>query len=763
MLQNAFAQPRNLFTRALLWSCAALVVIIAIAETRPPGPKSRDAASDQFSSARAIAHLPHVASQPHVVGSSENERVCDYLVQVLRDLGGNPHVETTIGVLPRGRRIYSGTAHNIVAVFPGAANSRSVMLVAHYDSGERGPGAADDGLGVIVVLEAVRAVRASTQLKNDLIVLFTDGEEAGLLGASGYVKDHPDLFSRVGLVLNLEARGSSGPVYMFETSEKNGWLMDEFARVPVRPLASSIMYSFYKQLPNDTDMTVFKKSGLIGFNFAVIGSHENYHTRLDTVQNLDPSSVQQMGSSALALAEHFGNLELQDLHKPDNVYFNWLGTRLIHYPPGVAHVLLFSGMTLLTTLVILACHRQLATPKWIALSAGGALLLFAAVTATAEAGWEIVNLLTRGALLFGDTRSNYLLLLAILLASLASGLFVFGWLISRTGAVNTVLGQMVVLAILAIVTNRLLPGANYIFEWPLILGLLGTCALVWEWRAVCGFLVSVPALLIISPMIPQMLVSFDMTTLAVTATAILIALLLVATSTLLVHIVNPRRSVVCGLLSLSFVCLVPGVCLSHFSPIHPQHNTLLYALNTDLGDAAWISFDTGVDAWTSQFLENKPERTSNPLLLLGRETPVLMRKAPLAPLPAPWAVVVRDEKDGDNRLLKLHLSTPRRANALEMRLPGDIGLESLAWNDRKISLLSEEGLSTPWVLRYANVPREGVDLELSLCSQSAFKLWLGDISYGLPQFPDLRYEQRPDSMMAWWDSDVTLVGRQYEF
>jgi hypothetical protein len=140
-----------------------------------------------------------------------------------------------------------------------------------------------------------------------------------------------------------------------------------------------------------------------------------------------------------------------------------------------------------------------------------------------------------------------------------------------------------------------------------------------------------------------------------------------------------------------------------------------------------------------------------------------MRKAPAASVPPPKAEIVRDENDGNSRLLKLHLSTPRGANALEMRLPAGIGLESLAWNDRKISLPSEESLSTPWVLRYANVPREGIDLELSLSSQSLFKLWLGDISYGLPQFPALRYEQRPDSMMAWWGSDVTLVGRQYEF
>ena len=59
-----------------------------------------------------------------------------------------------------------------------------------------------------------------------LVFLVDEGEEAGLLGASGFVADHP-LAPAIGAVVNLEARGTSGPSVMFETSGDNGWLVAE--------------------------------------------------------------------------------------------------------------------------------------------------------------------------------------------------------------------------------------------------------------------------------------------------------------------------------------------------------------------------------------------------------------------------------------------------------------------------------------------------------------------------------------------------------
>jgi len=87
-----------------------------------------------------------------------------------------------------------------------------VLLVAHYDSVPTGPGANDDGVGVATLLETARALTASAPLQNDVIFLFTDSEETGLLGAQAFVTEH--LWAKeVEVVLNFEGRGNGGLNY----------------------------------------------------------------------------------------------------------------------------------------------------------------------------------------------------------------------------------------------------------------------------------------------------------------------------------------------------------------------------------------------------------------------------------------------------------------------------------------------------------------------------------------------------------------------
>ncbi len=83
-------------------------------------------------------------------------------------------------------------------------------MMAHYDSVGAGPGAGDDGSGTAALLEVARALAREPDARHGLAWLFTDGEEVGLLGAQAFVEQHP-LFPRVGVVVNVEARGSGGP------------------------------------------------------------------------------------------------------------------------------------------------------------------------------------------------------------------------------------------------------------------------------------------------------------------------------------------------------------------------------------------------------------------------------------------------------------------------------------------------------------------------------------------------------------------------
>lgn len=137
--------------------------------------------------------------------------------------------------------------------------------MAHYDSAPHSfsHGASDDASGVATIIESVRAfLHNKSAHKNDIIILFSDAEEVGLNGAALFVTQH-QWAKNIGLVLNFEARGSSGPSYMLmETNQGNAKMADAFkAANATYPVSNSLMYSVYKMLPNDTDLTVFREAG----------------------------------------------------------------------------------------------------------------------------------------------------------------------------------------------------------------------------------------------------------------------------------------------------------------------------------------------------------------------------------------------------------------------------------------------------------------------------------------------------------------------
>ena len=74
---------------------------------------------------------------------------------------------------------------------------------------------------VAAVIEAARGLiytdtTFGPDLQRPIYLLFTDGEELGLLGAQQFVKRHP-LSAKKPIVLNFDARGTSGPVVMYES------------------------------------------------------------------------------------------------------------------------------------------------------------------------------------------------------------------------------------------------------------------------------------------------------------------------------------------------------------------------------------------------------------------------------------------------------------------------------------------------------------------------------------------------------------------
>ncbi|HEY1497648.1 MAG TPA: M28 family peptidase [Candidatus Solibacter sp.] len=362
------------WSRLLLTGALALWTVVGLWPPSRPEPVPAGAPAGEFSAERAMVHVRAIAQRPHPLKSADHERVRTYIAGQFQELGAPAGLHTG-QVTFRGETV---ALENLVARLPGTDNTRPVMLAAHYDSTPRGPGAGDDAHGVAVLLETLRALRAGPPLRNDVIFLVTDGEEAGLLGASAFVKEHP-WRREPGVVLNFEARGTGGRATMFETSAGNEWLIRNLQAGAPWANATSFAYEVYRRMPNDTDLTVFKRAGLAGLNFAFIEHPEWYHRPQDDPEHLDRRSVQEQGDYALALARQFGGRDLRRPSGGDAVYFPTPLTDLIVYPEW--YVLPLGLMTALAlALSALAGWRRRKRGLWMALllAIPALLLLFVA-------------------------------------------------------------------------------------------------------------------------------------------------------------------------------------------------------------------------------------------------------------------------------------------------------------------------------------------------------------------------------------------------
>jgi len=152
-----------------------------------------------------------------------------------------------------------------------------------------------------------------------------------LLGAREFVRADP-WAKDVRAVVNLDARGTSGPSLMFETGSANAWAAGLYARSVLHPDTSSVFYTVYKQLPNDTDFTVFRAAGYEGLNFAFIDNVVQYHTPVDNLANVDPASVQHQGDNALHSLVAMANTDLSHMAQAEAVYFDVFGRRTVRLP-----------------------------------------------------------------------------------------------------------------------------------------------------------------------------------------------------------------------------------------------------------------------------------------------------------------------------------------------------------------------------------------------------------------------------------------------
>jgi len=424
--------------------------------------------SAAFSTSRALQHLSVIAAKPHPSGSAANAEVRDYLMRELSAAG--LETQTQHSTLYSPSDAPKSGVENVLARLRGTGNGRAVLLVAHYDSGKESFGASDDGSAVATLVETLRTLKAGEPLKNDVIALFTDAEEDGMLGAQVFVAEH-DWARDVGLVLNFEARGNSGPVMMFESSDNNDWLIAEFAKAAPFPFAHSLSYEIYKLLPNGTDLTVLKEAGLTGLNFANADGIAHYHSPLDNWSSIDAGPIRHQGSYAVALTRHFGNVDLNQTSSRNAVYFDLFGRVLVHYSN-----LWVIPLTLLTciwfaVLVTIGFRKHKLTVRGVL---WGSATLLASIVVTAGAGWlawKAIWLIAGGP--SPEILQSRLFLVGFVGFAMAITSVVYTLMRKRASVESFAVGGLLFWLLLTLIVSFTIPGGSFLFHWPLLAGMVG--------------------------------------------------------------------------------------------------------------------------------------------------------------------------------------------------------------------------------------------------------------------------------------------------
>jgi hypothetical protein len=447
----------------------AICVVFAERASRPPAALPANAPQSAFSAERAMKHVRAIAERPHPIGSAEHDRVRDYLIAQLSTLGLEPQVQraTSVGT----RYPEAGRVQNIVARMAGTqSGGPAVILAAHYDSVEAGPGAADDGAGIAAILETIRALRAGRPLAHDVLVLFTDGEEAGLLGAAAFVREHP-WAKDVAMALNFEAGGSSGRSLMFETGPGNLDAVRVLRTVP-GVTAGSVFTTIYRTMPNDTDLSELALLGTPALNFAFGDGADRYHTSRDDVAHLNAGSLQHHGQQALALAHAFANGPLPRQRTGDAVFFDLPAVGLVVYSEKWAMLLALVAAALAVVVIIRSRCESTRFGRDVVLGAAATIGAVVLSGAAAYLTGLIIALLHTIVPWGGAPAWSPVYWAAVAMLSLAISTACYVAVRRRASVAGLHAGALLIWTLLSLAAAAIAPGSSYLLTWPtLVAGL----------------------------------------------------------------------------------------------------------------------------------------------------------------------------------------------------------------------------------------------------------------------------------------------------
>lgn len=730
----------------------------------PPAKLDADVPDTMFSACRAYKHLEAISKAPRPTGSAENQRVREYLIAALQKLGYEVHLQQTTAYSYRRIPVY-GHITNIIAHLPGTKGDKAVMVVGHYDTQPHTPGAADNGIAIASMLEAAAVFKENAPLKNDLILLFTDSEEVGLLGANAFVNEHP-LAEKVGLIINLEARGNSGPALAFEVSEQNGWIMREFMRSAKRPVASSLMYEVYKQLPNDTDFTVFKQAGMAGFNIALIEGFTHYHSPTDRPENLNINSIQHIGSYVVNLVTHFGKLPLHQNRADDLVYFNVAGFYMLSYPLSWNTGFLVLLALLFALQLYLAIRMQKISLRSFLY---GLASLLASLIITIGAVW-LVNtfvlwMYPHYAVFYSHTFYNAPIYYAAYML-LVSGLFftMYAFMFKRLKTPALYLPGMLIGLLLSAFISIKLPTASYLLNVPLLFMLVASLlAYGFKRFRVCLLIEPLAAMAVIWLLGPVVFLVFHTfgPGMAIAGAALMFYLLFMILPGLAIGLQTLGYKPAVASFVLVVVLLGVAHLQSDYDMKKPLQSNVMYAADQVDNQAYWLSRNIHTDAWNQQFFK-EAAMDSIPVFYPGSGRVYLKAAAPFLHYEKPSLSLLHDTLIQGNRIIEFSMNDFNQAFMFEIIIDKKVAVKAFSINGMPAHGMGHHNQKLPFsLIRFVNPGQEPIHFSVVLAGDSPFSFSLLERIIGLPEkahFEPMPLEIVPDTD---YESMMSLIRHEW--
>lgn len=214
--------------------------------------------------------------------------------------------------------------NNVYAEIPGTdpkLKNEVVLLGAHFDSWHGGTGAADNASGVVVMMEALRIIKAlGIQPKRTIKIALWGGEEQGLYGSRGYAeqklydtkkgKKLPG-YDNFALYLNVDnGSGRFRGIYLEEND-----MAVPFFEAWKKPVESLGFNTITLRKTSGTDHQSFTRYGLPAYQFIQddLEYDRTYHTVMDTYERL---SIEDLKVDAVIVAWLALNAAMDDARIP---------------------------------------------------------------------------------------------------------------------------------------------------------------------------------------------------------------------------------------------------------------------------------------------------------------------------------------------------------------------------------------------------------------------------------------------------------------